>query len=356
MKLIVPIAGSSSRFPGMRPKWMLTMPNGDLMLERAISGLKLDNISELVIIALEEHIEKFKISKDFIIEAIKLKIAPKKIKINLEILKKKTNSQPTTIFKYLINQKEDFSFYIKDCDNYFEFEPKPGNIVSYIPLSDLYLVAAITKSYIRFNRFQEIEQIAEKSVISSNFCCGGYGFSSAKDFIKTYNELNGKDDDSLYISHIIHKQLLEGSIFKADRAKKFEDYGTQKEYFSFIKEVSTILSDFDGVLVENSSKFALKPWSYIPNEANLKHLASFLEASPNSVLVITTSRPDSEKDNIERFLKSFNIKCHSIVTNLPHAKRMLINDFSTTNPFPSAQSINVPRNSQVLHEYLKTNN
>ena len=83
MKLIIPIAGSSSRFPGMRPKWMLTMPNGDLMLERAISGLKLDNISELVIIALEEHIEKFKISKDFIIEAIKLKIAPKKIKINL---------------------------------------------------------------------------------------------------------------------------------------------------------------------------------------------------------------------------------------------------------------------------------
>ena len=174
-----------------------------------------------------------------------------------------------------------------------------------------------------------------------------------KDFIKTTMNSMVKMMIVYTFLILLHKQLLEGSIFKADRAKKFEDYGTQKEYFSFIKEVSTIFSDFDGVLVENSSKFALKPWSYIPNEANLKHLASFLEASPNSVLVITTSRPDTEKDNIERFLKSFNIKCHSIVTNLPHAKRMLINDFPLLT---FLSSINKCAEISSIHEYLKTNN
>ena len=34
--LIIPVAGKSSRYPGMRPKWLLTMPDGKLMLEKSI--------------------------------------------------------------------------------------------------------------------------------------------------------------------------------------------------------------------------------------------------------------------------------------------------------------------------------
>ena len=29
--LLLPVAGQSARYPGMRPKWLLTMPNGKLM-------------------------------------------------------------------------------------------------------------------------------------------------------------------------------------------------------------------------------------------------------------------------------------------------------------------------------------
>ena len=43
MKLLLPVAGKSSRFPGLRPKWLLTLPNGQLMIERSLSGLKLEN-------------------------------------------------------------------------------------------------------------------------------------------------------------------------------------------------------------------------------------------------------------------------------------------------------------------------
>lgn len=39
MNLIIPAAGKSSRFPGVRPKWMLVHPNGNLMLIEAIRGL-----------------------------------------------------------------------------------------------------------------------------------------------------------------------------------------------------------------------------------------------------------------------------------------------------------------------------
>ena len=31
MNLILPVAGMSSRFPGVKPKWLLTHPNGNLL-------------------------------------------------------------------------------------------------------------------------------------------------------------------------------------------------------------------------------------------------------------------------------------------------------------------------------------
>jgi hypothetical protein len=37
-----------------------------------------------------------------------------------------------------------------------------------------------------------------------------------------------------------------------------------------------------------------------------------------------------------------------IITELPHGKRILINDFSNTNPYPSATAVNVVRDSKEL--------
>lgn len=40
--LIIPMGGKSSRFPNLRPKWMLTHPmSGDLMCVESIKGLNL---------------------------------------------------------------------------------------------------------------------------------------------------------------------------------------------------------------------------------------------------------------------------------------------------------------------------
>ena len=45
--LILPAAGKSSRFPGMRPKWLLTHPNGNLMIVEAIKGINFTNIDSI---------------------------------------------------------------------------------------------------------------------------------------------------------------------------------------------------------------------------------------------------------------------------------------------------------------------
>ena len=306
MKLLLPVAGRSSRFPGFRPKWLITLPNGQLMLERSLSGLKLDNIDEIVIIMLSEHkkyIKPIQI-KDLVSDIVSLEI-----NINIFELDKPTISQPDTIVSYLKTSNEDYSFFVKDCDNYFEFTPTPDNIVSFVELSSLDLVAASAKSYIRFNKFNEIELIAEKSVISDKFCCGGYGFKSSKDFLENYNLLGGGSNPDLYVSHIIQKSLLNGATFYAYEANGYEDYGTSQEYFEYIKDVRSIFCDFDGVLVINSSKFASPPWQYNPNKNNLKSIANYLKKSPFSKLIITTSQngPQTENQKQRNGCKNKNI-------------------------------------------------
>ena len=37
--LLLPCAGKSSRYPGTRPKWMLTLPEGELALARAAASV-----------------------------------------------------------------------------------------------------------------------------------------------------------------------------------------------------------------------------------------------------------------------------------------------------------------------------
>ena len=73
-----------------------------------------------------------------------------------------------------------------------------------------------------------------------------------------------------------------------------------------------------------------------------------LSKNNNIYLIITTSRPYSELFYVKKILNKNNIKYNNIIMNLPHGRRILVNDFSNTNPYPSALAINIERNSQEL--------
>src|SRR5215469_16451225 len=53
--LILPCAGRSSRYPGVRPKWMLTLPEGELALARAAASLPQDSFSRIVVAIRADH-------------------------------------------------------------------------------------------------------------------------------------------------------------------------------------------------------------------------------------------------------------------------------------------------------------
>src|SRR3989338_5723392 len=61
--LIVPCAGRSTRFPMVRPKWMLTYPDGKLMAEKAVEGLSLPFAARVIVTVVDEHCRRYSADK-----------------------------------------------------------------------------------------------------------------------------------------------------------------------------------------------------------------------------------------------------------------------------------------------------
>jgi hypothetical protein len=51
-------------------------------------------------------------------------------------------------------------------------------------------------------------------------------------------------------------------------------------------------------------------------------------------------------------LETLGFKDFQLITGLPNAKRILINDYNEANPFPRAIAVNIKRDSDNLGDYL----
>jgi hypothetical protein len=351
--LIIPVAGQSSRFPNMRPKWLMTMPDGLLMLEKSISKFDLSLFDRVYVVALKEHIEKYT-NKNLLIKSLKKNISKN---LELVILKKQTCCPTETIINLLKIKKISGSILIKDCDNQFSIPENDlraknlKNSIYAINVNNLDLIDAKNKSYIQTNNNGSVINIIEKSVISNLFCCGAYCFENVDDFYKYGSQLL-KKSKNVFISHIILKMILEGNEFKFKKAFHYSDWGTWEEFKKWKERYLTIFCDFDGCLVNNGSKFGKIGWKTSSISNNLMALKK-LQEKKKIHLLITTSRPKSEIPFIKKILKKYSIMFKTIITDLPHSKRLLVNDFADTNPYPTAISLNTERDSLILSRMFK---
>ncbi|WP_261834512.1 hypothetical protein [Vibrio ishigakensis] len=339
--LLLPVAGRSSRFPNMRPKWLLTMPDGKLMIEKSVEGLELSKFDNIIIICLREHLDLY-VNEQFIVDSFESATG---FKPTLCILDEPTSSQSETIYAAVKQTEIEGSIFIKDCDNIFTCDPQPANSVATINLNDIELVDAKNKSYVDVNSLGVISNIVEKNVISNSFCCGGYSFESVSEFIDTFDSISS--DEEVYISHIIYKMLLNGKEFREVHASHYTDWGTLREYRHYCKKHITLFCDVDGVLLKNGSKFSKHGWKTTAIEENLRKISE-LQRAGLLYLVLTSSRPESEEEYTVNELKKHGVRTDRVVFGLPHTRRYLVNDYSPTNPYPSAVAINLERDSKIL--------
>jgi hypothetical protein len=345
------MAGRSSRFPNMRPKWMLTHPmTNRFMVTESILGLNLDFFESIYFICLQEHEDKYNFIKGFTEELEELQLNKKS---NIILLSNQTKSQSETVYNFLNKNSLDGFIFIKDSDGYYECElVEEKNQIAYFDLNDMDDINARTKSYIELDINEIVTNIVEKQVISSTFSSGGYAFSDAKEFCVTYEKLKDMEGEC-YISHIIFEMMLSGSTFYGLKTFNFKDWGTLESWNKYKSQYKCLFVDIDGTLVTNSSiHFPPYIGNADPLQDNINYLNS-LYASGKVKIILTTSRPKHMKDITVSELEEKNILYDELVMGLPHCKRVIINDFAKSNPYPSCEAINIPRNSDNLKEFLK---
>lgn len=345
--VIVPCAGKSSRYPNVRPKFLLVNPNGNLMLFESIVKIDLKNCTVVVTI-LEEHNKKYGITEMF-------RKFFNDYNIKLCILDKPTKSQAETVYQTIKKMQITGPILIKDSDNIFKLDKvyEDFNYVTVEHLKNVGAINASNKSYALADNEEVIKEIVEKKVISETFCVGGYYFTKAKDFTKAFEELI-KDavDKELYVSMII-KHLIDKKkmIFKIKQIEEYLDLGTIKEWLQYKHNQKTYFIDIDGIIVKNSGEFSKPYWGTTKGLVDNIKIINRLYELGNYVILITSRKEKYRKVTLQQ-LKKVGVKYHQLIMNLNHSARVVINDFSHSNPFPAAISVNVPRDSDKLGDYI----
>ena len=119
MEVIVPAAGQSSRFPNMKPKYLLYDYKHDLMLKNAIQPYLHCGVTVGI---LKEHDEKYNAS-----EFIRHDLGDK---VNIVILDEPTSGPAETVAKIIESRGlNDEEILIKDCDSFFDHDIQEGNYI-----------------------------------------------------------------------------------------------------------------------------------------------------------------------------------------------------------------------------------
>tara|TARA_A100001201_G_scaffold25191_1_gene28382 strand:- start:1950 stop:2855 length:906 start_codon:yes stop_codon:yes gene_type:complete len=298
---------------------------------------------------LKKDVEKYNL-KDAILKAFE----QFDIKFNLLELDEPTSSQSETVSIMIDKLNINGNIFINDSDGYFYMSDIQPDAVCVYSLQDMEDVIAKNKSYVDIDNNGYIKTIVEKTVISELFCCGGYSFSDAQLFSATYKKLKDIVSESeIYVSHVIQQQLLDGNNFKIIKVNDFIDWGTLSDWNRYKDQYKTIFTDLDGVLVESSAELFPPYWGTTEAIQENVNLINKLYDTGKVRIIITTSRKSAYKEKTLNQLDRLNIKYHEIIFDLLHCQRILINDYSKTNPYPTAKSCNLIRNSESLEDLLK---
>jgi len=184
MEIIMPCAGLSTRFPNLRPKYLLTDYSGKLMIENAAKHFI--GKHNITIAILKQHNEKFN--------------AENKLrdvfgdKVNIVVLDEPTSGPADTVYQTIMKAEYFFTstspLLIKDCDGFYDTDLIGGNAIYVSKLSkNPDIRNAPAKSYTITNEQGIITSVVEKQIVSDSFCVGGYQFGSIGEFIDTFEKL-----------------------------------------------------------------------------------------------------------------------------------------------------------------------
>ena len=333
MAVIIPCAGKSSRFPGTRPKYLLSMPDGRMMIEHAAQKWLGEEV--IIIPILKMHAEYFNAQ-----HALEQAFGDK---VTIHVLDEETTGPADTVYQVAKNLNGNEPIFIQDCDSHFDLSRV--NACNYICTVDLrnnlQVQNVAAKSFVVTNEQDIVTNIVEKSVVSNHIVVGGYCFETAEDYCEAFESLD--QNDERFVSHVV-KKLLETKVFISVEVDNYIDVGTADEWYALKRKSPLIICDLDGTLIQHQSKY------FHPSiEDDIQGIPYAVEKllkkqKEGAKFIFLSSRPEETRKKVYQYLTSVGFKQFQLILGAPHGERILINDYSNSNPFPTASAINVPRN------------
>jgi hypothetical protein len=355
--LIIPCAGKSSRYPDLRPKWLLTHPDGQLMIEKAVKPLfKIKFIKKYIITITKEINQKYKAK--IILEQIFKK------KIKILILNKPTKSASETIYETIKRLNiVNGQLLIKDSDCFIKINNnqikklKKRNFIFGLGLDKFSHIRNIhQKSFIKINNKKKIIDIVEKKIISSLICVGLYSFSSVKSFVSSYKtccKIYKINKNELFVSIIARYLINQNYIFDYFQCKEYEDYGTFEDWLVIRNKYRSFFVDLDGVIFVNKGKYGLNNWN-TKNYYLKKNISTLKKIhAQGSQIIFCSSRSKNQYNRLYAELKKLGFLKFKLILDIYHSQRIIINDFTNSNPSPSAIAINLERNHDTLDKFIQ---
>ena len=221
--LIIPIAAYRSEYEKTIPYVFSLNKDGYSLCVEAARRLDVSKFDAVYFTTLKEYDNKYCVSDFLRLQFKRLKWSNAKV----VLLEDRTSSQPETIYETIKSENITGSIYIKDADCSFVSEVKPQNLIATYQLEKLQWVDPQNKSYVDVDDGYYVTNIIEKRIISHNFCAGGYSFENVDDFTHYYDML--KDEQGLYLSHIIYAMLLDRHIFRPNEVTDYKDFNKEQE-------------------------------------------------------------------------------------------------------------------------------
>lgn len=346
--LLLPCAGKSSRYPGVRPKWMLTLPEGDLAIARAAASMPRSAYRRIVAAVRAEHEERYGAS------ALFAKIFGDAV--DVVVLEQDTRGPADTVAQMIVRARVTGAVAIKDSDSFFDPDPLPGDgFVSVCDVRRSPLMANVgAKSFAVINTQGLIVEMVEKSLASNHVCVGLYGFADAADFLAAFNEVSRvAPQGEVFVSHVMNRAIAGGMVVRPHLVSGLVDVGTLEDWRRYVRKRGTIVTDLDGVVFRNHSRYFAPFWDE-PDEPiaeNVEALRAF--AAEGTQLIFMTARPEQYRSRTEATLRQLGLAPHALVMDCHHGRRFLVNDHASTNPAPAAVAISMERNSPTLGDQLQ---
>lgn len=228
--LIVPIA----RISNTKRIETSIAEDGTFNCIHAIEGIPLQQFENIYFVITKKCIAHYKFDMDLFITQLAAFDVVNCTKSKLVILQNETCSQAETIVSALIQLKifENMSVLCKDGDSFFHInnESISGNKLMIYNVEDCDIVDPKHKSYVSVDMNNVVTNTIEKTIISKYFNCGGYFFSNVRDFIRAYEELLVKYNESPRMSNIVqYLMLYKNKTFAAIKCDEYKDFNINKQ-------------------------------------------------------------------------------------------------------------------------------